>query len=107
MKQAKSISLSQFTTTVQAAVKGALQKHPKFQSDNPTGVTFSYLIRGIPVPDRFTVAETQAFADDIASHLSAAHPEVLAGAGKHGVVYSAGGHVIVGIPAVESFLLEK
>jgi len=105
--KAKSISLTDFTSTVQAAVKSALQKHPKFQADAPKGITFSYLIRGIPVPDRFTVAETQAFADDVASHLVAAHPEALAGVGRQGAVFSAGGHVIVGIPAVESFLLEK
>ena len=107
MKQAQSISLSQFTSTVQAAVKSALEKHPKFQADTPKGITFSYLIRGIQVSDRFTLAETQAFADDIANHVRAAHPEILAGAGTRGVVYAAGGHVTVGIPAVESFLLEK
>ena len=113
MAQAKSISLGQFTSAVQAAVKSAVQKHPKFKFDAPHGVTFSYLIRGIPVPEPLaatvTLAETQAFANEIAAQLSAAQPEALAkaGASTQGVVYSAGRHVIIGIPAVESFLLEQ
>src|SRR6478672_9115768 len=105
MAQAKSISLSELSGAVQAAVKSAVQKHPKFKMDTPHGVTFSYLIRGIPVPEPLaatvTLAETQAFANEIAAHLSGAQPEALAKAqaGSQGVVYSAGRHVIIGIPA--------
>lgn len=51
MAQAASISLSKFTETVQAAVKVAVQKHPKFKLEQPTQLSISYLIRGIPVPD--------------------------------------------------------
>jgi hypothetical protein len=36
MAQAASISLSKFTETVQAAVKVAMQKHPKFKLEHPT-----------------------------------------------------------------------
>lgn len=114
MAQARSISLSQFTNAVQAAVKAAVQKHPKFKIDPPPGVAFSYLIRGIPVPEsvvaNVTLGETQAFANEIAAHLGSAQPEALAGAhvdGPQGVIYSHGRHIILGIPPVESFLLEK
>ena len=113
MAQANAISLSQFTSAVQAAVKTAVQKHPKFKIETPQGVSFSYLIRGIPVPEALvanaTLGETQAFANEIAAHLISAQPGALAearAAGPQGVVYSSGRHVIVGIPAVES-VLEK
>jgi hypothetical protein len=113
MAQAKSISLSQFTIAVQAAVKAAVQKHPKFKVDTPQGVSFSYLIRGIPVAETLvanvTLGETQAFANEIATHLINAQPGALAesrATGSQGVVYSSGRHVIVGIPAADS-LLEK
>jgi hypothetical protein len=114
MAKAKSISLGQFTGAVQAAVKAAVQKHPKFKIDAPTGVTFSYLIRGIPVPEaqlaNVTLGETQAFANEIASHLRSAQPEAFAeprGEGPQGVIYSHGGHIILGIPPFEPFQLEK
>ena len=42
MAQAASISLSKFTETVQAAVKVAVQKHPKFKLEQPTQVSISY-----------------------------------------------------------------
>jgi hypothetical protein len=75
MAQAASISLSKFTETVQAAVKVAVQKHPKFKLEQPTQVSISYLIRGIPVPDAIagnvSVRETQAFANEVASQLGA------------------------------------
>ncbi len=51
MAEAISISLSKFTESVQAAVKAAVAKHPKFKIDVPNAVTVSYLIRGIPVPE--------------------------------------------------------
>jgi hypothetical protein len=114
MAQARSISLSQFTNAVQAAVKAAVQKHPKFKVEPPQGVHFSYLIRGFPVPENvaanLTLGETQAFANEIAAHLGNAQPEALAGlraGGPNGVIYSSGRHVILGIPAAESLLLEK
>jgi hypothetical protein len=111
MEQARSISLGQFTTAVQAAVKSAAQKHPKFKLEAPSGITFSYLIRGIPVPETIlanvTFAETQAFANEIAGKISAqAGFSAEARVGGKGAIYSAGGHIIIGIPAVENFRLE-
>jgi hypothetical protein len=109
MAQAKSVSLSHFTTAVQSAVKAAVQKHPKFKLEAPQGVSFSYLIRGIPVPDsvlaNVTFGETQAFANEIAGHINAQPGmAVEAKLGGQGAIYSAGGHIILGIPAVEQFL---
>jgi|HubBroStandDraft_6_1064221.scaffolds.fasta_scaffold16610_2 hypothetical protein len=112
MAQAKSISLSQFTAAVQSAVKTAAQKHPKFKLDAPSGITFNYLIRGIPVPETFlanaTFAEAQEFANEVAIQISA-QPGMAAEAGGKGkgAIYSAGGHIILGIPAVENLQLEK
>jgi hypothetical protein len=106
MAQAASISLSKFTATVRAAVKAAAQKHPKFKIDPPQGVTVSYLIRGIPVRDAIlanvTLAETQAFANDVAAHIGGAHPEVFGTASasaRQGAILSVGRHVVIGIPA--------
>jgi|HubBroStandDraft_2_1064218.scaffolds.fasta_scaffold611662_2 hypothetical protein len=116
MAQAKSISLSQFSKAVQAAVKAAAEKHPKFKIDLPRGVAFSYLIRGFPVEERVlatvTVGETQAFANEVAAHLTSAQPEALVGANVGGstplgVLYSTGRHIILGIPPAESVLLEQ
>jgi hypothetical protein len=114
LAQAKSISLAKFTASVQAAVKAAVAKHPKFNVEIPNSVSISYLIRGIPVPEAIlstaTLAETQAFADDVASSLGTAHPEFLAAPGLavEGAVISIGRHVIVGIPPVaQTFQLEK
>jgi len=115
MPQAKSLSLAKFTATVQAAVKAAAQRHPKFKIDPPHGITVSYLIRGIPVPEPIaasvTLGETQAFANDVAQQIGAAHPEAFAAApgGTHpGAVLSIGRHVIIGIPPIaESLVVEK
>jgi hypothetical protein len=105
MAQATTISLSKFTAAVQAAVKAAVAKHPKFKVDAPHALSVYYMIRGIPVPEailsQVSVGETQAFADEIAAHLGGAVPEALAearGAGGKGAVLCAGGHCIVGIP---------
>jgi len=110
MAQAKSISLSQFTTAVQAAVKAAVQKHPKFKVDPQQAVTFSYLILGIPVAEKMlenvTFGEAQSFANDIAAGLTSVQPEA-AGTGTQGAIYCKGGHVILGIPAVDSLQVEK
>lgn len=97
------ISLRQLTASVQAAVKAAVAKHPKFQLPEPNAVSLGYLIRGVPVPDgilsQVTVAETQAFASEVASHIGAALPEAFAAARPAGgAVVSLGGHVILGIP---------
>jgi hypothetical protein len=107
--------LSKLTAAVQAAVKAAVAKHPKFKIDPPAQVAVSYLIRGIPVPEaiaaNLTLRETQAFAADIASHLSANAPDGFAAghaaAAPEAAVYSHGGHIIIGIPAVRDLLLEK
>jgi len=106
MAKPASISLKSFTHSVQAAVKAAVAKHPKFNFQVPNAISVSYLIRGIPVPDEImakaSVAETQAFAAEVAAHLGAALPEA-AIAGRHAAqtatVLSVGGHVIIGIPA--------
>ena len=112
MAQAKSLSLSQFTTAVHAAVDTAVKKHPKFKLEAPSGVSFSYLIRGIPVPESIlqsvTFGETQAFANEVAAQINA-KTGVAAEAnlsGGQGAIYSAGRHIIIGIPAVEQ-VLEK
>ena len=107
MAQATSISMRKFLTSVQAAVKAAAAKHPKFHVEQPNAISVSYLIRGFPIPDGIlstvTVGETQAYANEIAAHLGGAVPEALtAGAGAkpttEGAVLSIGRHVIVGIP---------
>jgi hypothetical protein len=105
MAKPLSISLSKFTTSVQAAVKAAVAKHPKFNLPVPNAVSVSYLIRGIPVPEeitsKVTLGETQAFATEIAAHIAQAHPELLAvahQAAQGGAILSVGRHVIIGIP---------
>jgi len=114
LAQATSISLAKFTASVQAAVKAAVAKHPKFKVEIPNAVTIYYLIRGVPVPDAIlstvTLGETQAFAADVAASLGAAHPGVVAapGVAVEGAIMSIGRHVIVGIPPVsQTFQLEK
>lgn len=114
MAQATSISLAKFTASVQAAVKAAMAKHPKFKVETPNAVSISYLIRGFPLPEGIlataTLAETQAFANDVAASLGKAHPEILTAQGLKaaGAVMSIGRHVIVGIPPMtQTFQLEK
>jgi hypothetical protein len=107
MAKPVSISLSKFTSSVQAAVKAAVAKHPKFNIRAPSTISVGYLIRGIPVPEeiasRATLGETQAFAAEVASHLARAHPEALGAvpqaAARSGAIVSVGGHIIIGIPA--------
>jgi hypothetical protein len=102
-----SISLKEFTSSAQAAVKAAIAKHPKFKFQVPNAISISYLIRGFPVPDdllaQVTLAETQAFAADVATQLAQAHPQVLAAvhqaAQGGGTILSVGRHVLIGIPA--------
>jgi hypothetical protein len=113
MVQAKSISLNQFTTAVQSAVKSAAQKHPKFKLDAPQAISFRYLIWGIPVPENLlanvTFAETQAFADSVAANIApqAGFAVEAKATGGKGAIYSAGGHIIIGIPAVDQLQLEQ
>jgi DNA primase len=112
---ATSISLSKLTAAVQAAVKAAVQKHPKFNKiETPAQLAVSYLIRGIPVPEAIvanvTLRETQAFASDVASHLAGSVPEGFAAEraqAPEAAVFAHGTHVIIGIPAIRDLLLEK
>ena len=105
MAQAIAISLSKFTAAVQAAVKAAVAKHPKFKIDPPQAISVSYLIRGIPIPDpilsQVTLAETQAFANEIAGQVASAFPDALvteAARPAGGAALAVGGHYILGIP---------
>ncbi|HEV2202028.1 MAG TPA: hypothetical protein VGR73_19585 [Bryobacteraceae bacterium] len=108
MAQAVSISLSKFTASVQAAVKAAEAKHPKFKMGAPNAVTVSYLIRGFPIPEAIlasvTLGEAQAFATDVAAHLAGSTPEAFAaavhGPAPEGALLSVGRHIICGIPPV-------
>jgi hypothetical protein len=112
MAQATSISLSKFAETVQASVKAAVQKHPKFKSDPPSQLAVSYLIRGIPVPDiiaaNVTVRETQAFATERATQIAGGTGAAPGAAGSvEGAVFSLGRHLIIGIPVAPNLLIEK
>lgn len=114
MATASTVSLAKFTASVQAAVKAAVAKHPKFKMEAPNSVSVSYLIRGIPAPEAIlanaTIAEAQAFADEVASHLSQAHSELLVKGGtpSRGAIISVGGHLILGIPPVtDVFTIEQ
>ena len=104
MAEPVSISLRKFTSSVQAAVKAAMAKHPKFKLkcrgdigfvlDSGNSSAGGHRVEG-------TLGETQAFATDVASHLGQAHPEafgVAHPAGQEGAVLSVGQHVIIGIP---------
>ena len=111
MTQAQSISLSHLTAAVQSAVKAAVEKHPKFKLAAPQAVTFSFLIRGIPVPEsvlaNVTFGETQAFANDLAAHISAQQGVAAAAASSpRGAIQSVGGHIILGVPAVDQVELK-
>src|ERR1700722_11245950 len=105
MAKPVSISLSKFTASVQAAVKAGVVKHPKFQAAAPKGVSFAYLIRGIPVAEeivaKVTMAELQGFATEVAGQIGQAHPEALGLKAPVGAVLSVGHHVICGIPPIE------
>ena len=117
MAQANAVSLSKFTSTVQAAVRAAVQRHPKFKVEAPQGITVAYLIRGFPIPDNIisavSLVEMQAFADDVAAQIGKAHPEAMAAAATagqttQGAILSLGRHVIIGIPPfAQTVLVEK
>jgi hypothetical protein len=115
MAKPVSISLSKFTSSVQAAVESAMKKHPKFKLQVPSAVSVGFLIRGIPVPEEIasavTLAETQALATDLAGQLGQAHPEALGVARQatpQGTILSIGRHVILGFPVPPEIMqLEK
>jgi hypothetical protein len=105
MAKPVSISLHKFTSSVQAAVKAAAEKHPKFrQVPVPSGISFGNLIWGIPVPDgvlaQVTVGELQSYVTDVAAHIGQAGREQLGAAFKapEGVFGSFGHVVHCGIP---------
>ena len=100
---ALSIGIGQFTSAVQAAVKAAAAKNPKFHMNAPEAITVSYLIRGIPPPPEIVnnMAELQAFANEVAGHLATSQAELLrasVASKPAGAVISVGGHIICGIP---------
>lgn len=117
MTQVVSISLAKFTRSVQAAVKAAAAKHPKFKGDQPpNAITVSYLIRGYPPIEsavaNATMGELQAYANEIAQHIAGSHPEAFAAAGQagspEGAVLSVGRHVVCGIPPItQTFRVEE
>lgn len=112
MAQAKSISLGQLTSAVQAAVKAAVQLHPKLKIPVPETITVDHLIIGFPVPDtvfaNLTVAETQAFVNSVAAKVTegglGAEAKQL---GSAGAFHSVGGHIICGIPPADSYTLKQ
>ena len=102
MPIAKSVSLAAFTTSVQAAVKAATDKHPAFKSPLPDSISEAYLIRGVPVPDevlaKVSFADLQTFTGAIASQIvSSSHGAFSADAAKGAMVF-AGGHLTIGVP---------
>ncbi len=105
MPRATSISVEKLSSTVAAAVKAAVQKHPKIKVD--PSLSLSYLIWGIPVPEQIagtlTLRETQAFANDVAAQLGPGLP----GQALEGAVFSHGGHLIVGIPVPPEVLITR
>lgn len=110
MAKASSVSLRHFTASVHSAVQAAVAKHPKFQLPETSAISLGYLIWGIPVPEPFftkvTLAETQAFTADIASHIVQASPEALGAArptASQGAILSVGRHIILGIPVPPEF----
>ena len=112
MARAVSISLKKFTESVNNAVKAASEKHPKFKFEAAKGISVSYLIRGFPVPEGIlrnaTLPELQSFATDVAQHLSAANQDILGGRGAaEGAVISVGGHLTIGFPPPENFILTE
>jgi hypothetical protein len=107
MAKASSISVSKFSSAVEAAVKAAVERHPNLKLNPSTPISVSYFIWGIPVPEeiagRVTVRESQAFATDVAKQLDS----LLPGRGLEGALLSRGGHLIIGIPAPPDVLLER
>jgi hypothetical protein len=114
MTKPVSISLHKFTSSVQAAVKAASEKHPKFRHVSaPSEVVFGNLIWGFPVPDgvlaQATVGELESYVADIASHIGRAGPEVLEAAlpAPKGGFVSFGKVIHCGIPPWTEFASVK
>ena len=115
MDKPASISLHSFKASVQAAVKAAAAKHPKFRSvPEPSEISFGILIWGYPVPDgvlaQVTLAEFQNYATDVAAHIGQAAPEGLGAAlraAPEGVIQSFGRVVHCGIPPVSDLYTVK
>jgi len=109
MPRAATISVSKLNAAVEAAVKAAVQKHPKFKLEAAPQLALSYLIWGIPVPEglaaNLTIRETQGFATDIAGQLGGALPS--GGVEKAGALFVHGPFLIVGIPAPPEVLFER
>jgi hypothetical protein len=109
MARARSVSLQSFTTAVEASVKAAVEKHPKFKVDVADGLATGYLIWGIPVPEAIAAAasirETQAFADAVATGLGRNATAI--GATAEGAFFSHRGYLILGIPVPHEVLLLK
>lgn len=107
MAKATSISVDKLSSAVQAAVKAAIEKNPKIKVDPNGPIAASYLIWGIPVPDAIagalTIKETQQFANDVAAKLGGGVP----GASLEGVIFSHGGHLILGFPVPPEVLLGR
>jgi len=107
MAKASSIPIAKFSSAVEAAVRAAVEKHPRFKVEPNAPLSFGYLIWGIPVPEALaqavTVKETQAFASEIARQLDPSLP----GRGLEGALISRGGHLIIGIPAPPEVLFER
>jgi hypothetical protein len=105
--KAMSISVDKLSSAVSAAVKAAVEQHPKVKLDPASPLTASYLIWGIPVPDALagtlTVRETQAFATEVAAKLGPA----LSGQTVAGAVFSHGGHLILGFPVPPEILIGR
>jgi hypothetical protein len=107
MDKPVSISLHHLTASVQAAVKAAAAKHPKFGPvPEPSGISFGNLIWGYPVPDgvlaQVTVGELQSYVTDVAAQIGQAGPQELGAALQaQGGVFGFFGHVVhCGIPPV-------
>ena len=110
MARAISMSLGKFTESVQAAVKAAMERHPKFKGDVPNAITISYLIRGYPVPEaiaaKATLGEIQEFSEHIAANIGRAYPEARGPAPHESAVLSIGRHVIIGIPPIPANVVQ-
>jgi len=113
MAKPVSISLTKFRSSVETAVEAAMKKHPKFAIAKPTSISVYYFIRGVQVPDeiasKVTLGEAQAFANEVASHLNGAMPQLriahaASGSGAHGTVLAVDRHFLLGIPAPPELL---
>jgi hypothetical protein len=105
--KAASITVDKLSSTVAAAVKAAVAKHPKVKVDPDGPLSLGYLIWGIPVPDDIagglTIREATAFAKDVTAGLGGA----FTGVTLESAVLSRGGHLIIGIPVPPEVLINR